>query len=271
MFDPGRTLTLPALQAMCTHAEKIVALTAYDASFARLLDEVGIDVILVGDSLGMVIQGHETTLPVTVADMVYHTRAVSSAVNRAVVVADMPYLSYGSRTQALVTAAGLIRVGAQMVKLEGASRQRLGIIEALVDQNVPVCGHLGLLPQSVYRMGGFIMQGRDASAARRMLDDALMLQQAGVSLLILEGIPAQLATEITQALTIPTLGIGAGPGCSGQILVLYDLLGITPGKKPRFAKNYLAEGAASIGAAIERYAIEVRSGCFPAPEHWIQA
>jgi len=268
MYDPTRTLTIPTVQAMHRRDEKIVALTAYDASFARILDEAGVDIILVGDSLGMVIQGHETTLPVTVEDMTYHTRAVARGTNRAIVIADMPYLSYGGYEQALATAAGLIRSGAQMVKLEGAGERRLAIVAALVDQNVPVCGHLGLLPQSVYRMGGFIMQGRDAVKAREMVSDALSLQQAGVSLLILEGIPATLATEITQTLDIPTLGIGAGPGCSGQILVLYDLLGITPGKTPRFAKNYLT-GEGNVRAAIERYVSEVRSGFFPESVHWI--
>lgn len=268
MFDPTRTLTIPAVQAMRSRDEKIVALTAYDSSFARILDEAGIDIILVGDSLGMVIQGHETTLPVTVDDMIYHTRAVSRGVNRAIVVADMPYLSYGGCEQALDTAAGLIRAGAQMVKLEGGGSRRLMIIEALVDQNVPVCGHLGLLPQSVYRMGGFVVQGKEALKAREIVNDALSLQKVGVSLLILEGIPATLASEITLALDIPTLGIGAGPGCSGQILVLYDLLGITPGKRPRFAKNYLTDGA-DIRAAVERYAAEVRSGFFPESVHWI--
>lgn len=261
MFDPSRSLTISALQAMKSRNEKITALTAYDSSFGRILDEAGIDVVLVGDSLGMVVQGHETTLPVTVEDMVYHTHAVTRGVRRAMVVVDMPYMSYTHREQALSTAARLIRAGGQMIKLEGGSGARIDIIRALVEQNVPVCGHLGLLPQSVYRMGGFVMQGRDSVSAEELLNEAISLQDEGVSLLILEGIPAGLATEITQALTIPTLGIGAGPGCNGQILVLYDLLGITPGKKLRFAKDYLVE-AGGIASAVNRYVEEVRSRDF---------
>ncbi len=261
MFDPTRHLTLPGLQAMRQRHEKIVALTAYDASFARILDEAGVDVILVGDSLGMVIQGHETTLPVTLDDMVYHTRIVARGINRALLVADLPYLSYTRCEQALDSAARLIRAGAQMVKLEGG-RKRLDIIRALVDEHVPVCGHLGLLPQAVYQMGGFIMQGRDSHSAKTILEDALLLQEAGVSLLILEGMPAELAAEITEALTIPTLGIGAGPDCGGQILVLYDLLGITPGKRPRFARDFLRD-TGDIRSAINHYVSEVRAGRFP--------
>ncbi|MGI9211948.1 MAG: 3-methyl-2-oxobutanoate hydroxymethyltransferase [Methylococcaceae bacterium] len=268
MFDPSRSLTISALQAMKSRNEKITALTAYDFSFGRILDEAGVDVVLVGDSLGMVVQGHETTLPVTVEDMIYHTLAVTRGVRRAMVIVDMPYMSYSHREQALSTAASLIRAGGQMVKLEGGTGTRIDVIRALVDQNVPVCGHLGLLPQSVYRMGGFVMQGRNAVAAQELFNEAMSLQEVGISLLILEGMPAELASEITQALTIPTLGIGAGPGCNGQILVLYDLLGITPGKKLRFAKNYLAESG-SVSAAVNRYVDEVRSGLFPEAIHWI--
>lgn len=267
MFDASRNLTIPGLQSMSQRHEKIVALTAYDASFAQLLDDAGIDVILVGDSLGMVIQGHETTLAVTLDDMLYHTRAVARGIKRAVLVADMPFMSYASRDQALTTAAQLIRAGAQMVKLEGG-RKRLDIVKALVDENIPVCGHLGLLPQAVYQMGGFITQGRDSRSAQEILEDALLLQDAGICLLILEGIPAGLATEITEALTIPTLGIGAGSGCGGQILVLYDLLGVTPGKRPRFAKDFLAE-AQDVKTAIDHYVAAVRSGQFPQAEHCV--
>lgn len=261
-----KSLTVPALQGMKARGEKIAMLTAYDASFAAAMDEVGIDVILVGDSLGMVVQGHASTLPVTLDHLVYHAACVARGVRRALVVADLPFMTYPDPARALDSAARLVREsGAQMVKLEGG-RKREAVIRALVDQDIPVCAHLGLLPQSVHRMGGYLVQGRDERSAQAMLEDALLLQEAGASLLVLECVPVGLASEITAALAIPTIGIGAGPRCDGQVLVCHDMLGVTPGKRPRFSKNFL-EGAGDIRAAFRCYASDVREGRFPGPEH----
>ncbi|MBP1148431.1 MULTISPECIES: 3-methyl-2-oxobutanoate hydroxymethyltransferase [Methylocaldum] len=265
MYDAAKALTIPDLAAMKRRDEKIVALTAYDASFAKLMDDAGVDLVLVGDSLGMVVQGEPTTLPVTLDDMVYHTRCVARGIRRAVLAADMPFASYSGPAQAIDSAARLIRGGAHMVKIEGG-RKRVEIVRALVEQNIPVCGHLGLLPQSVHQVGGYLVQGKEEKAAQAILEDALILQEAGISVLVLECVPATLAGEITAALDIPTIGIGAGPGCGGQILVLYDMLGITPGKRPKFSRNFL-QGAEDIPSAIRNYADDVRSGRFPALDH----
>lgn len=262
----NRILSIPQLAALKAQGEKIVAMTAYDAAFATLMDEAGIDLILVGDSLGMVVQGHDTTLAVDLDAMVYHTRCARRGCQRAVLAADLPFLSYATPNQAIHAAGRLIREGgAQMVKLEGA-RNRADIVRALVDQDIPVCGHLGLQPQSIHRLGGFRVQGREAHAAQAMLDEALLLQDAGASLLVLESIPSLLAAEITAALRIPTIGIGAGAACDGQIMVCYDAIGLTPGKRPRFAKNFLT-GADSLAGAMRAYADAVRNGTFPGPEH----
>ncbi|MGZ8216078.1 3-methyl-2-oxobutanoate hydroxymethyltransferase [Methylomagnum sp.] len=261
-----KSLTIPALQGMKARGEKIAMLTAYDASFAATMDEAGIDVILVGDSLGMVVQGHASTLPVTLDHMAYHAACVARGARRAMVVADLPFMSYPDAVRALDSAARLVReTGVQMVKLEGG-RKREDVIRALVDQDIPVCAHLGLLPQSVHRMGGYLVQGRDEHSAQTILEDAILLQEAGASLLVLECVPAPLAGEITAALKIPTIGIGAGPDCDGQVLVCHDMLGITPGKRPKFSKNFL-EGTGNIREAFRRYALEVREGHFPGPEH----
>lgn len=261
-----KSLTIPALQGMKARGEKIAMLTAYDASFAAAMDEAGIDVILVGDSLGMVVQGHASTLPVTLDHMVYHAACVARGVRRALVVADLPFMTYPDPARALDSAARLVREsGAQMVKLEGG-RKREAVIRGLVDQDIPVCAHLGLLPQSVHRMGGYLVQGRDERSAQAMLEDALLLQEAGASLLVLECVPATLAGEITAALNIPTIGIGAGPLCDGQVLVCHDMLGVTPGKRPKFSKNFL-EGTGGIREAFRCYASDVRGGRFPGPEH----
>jgi 3-methyl-2-oxobutanoate hydroxymethyltransferase len=265
MFDAVKGLTIPDLAAMKARDEKIVALTAYDACFARIMDDAGVDLVLVGDSLGMVVQGQSTTLPVTLGDMTYHTRCVARGIRRAVLAADMPFASYAGPAQAIDSAARLIRAGAHMVKIEGG-RKRVEIVRGLVDQNIPVCGHLGLLPQSVHQVGGYFVQGKDERAAQSILEDAMILQEAGVSLLVLECVPATLAGEITAALDIPTIGIGAGPGCGGQILVLYDMLGITPGKRPKFSRNFL-QGVDDIPSAIRIYVDDVRSGRFPALDH----
>ncbi|MGZ4957747.1 MAG: 3-methyl-2-oxobutanoate hydroxymethyltransferase [Methylomonas sp.] len=261
--DAPKTLTISDLTAMKRAGEKISCLTAYDASFGALLDQAGIDVILIGDSLGMVIQGHGTTLPVTVDDMAYHSRSVAMASKRAFIVTDLPFASYAMPEQALANAACLMQKGAaQMVKLEGA---RLDVIAFLAEQGIPVCGHLGLLPQSVNRIGGYKVQGRDALEAQLMIDDALKIQQAGAGLLVLECVPASLAAEITGRLDIPVIGIGAGIHCDGQVLVLYDMLDITKGNRPRFSKNFMA-GASGIDDAVRRYHKAVKSAQFPGPE-----
>lgn len=262
--DTPKTLSIADLRAMKQAGEKITSLTAYDASFSALLDLTGIEVILVGDSLGMVVQGHNSTLPVAIRDMVYHCRCVTSARKRAFVVADMPFASYAAPQQALNNAARLMQAGgAQMVKLEGA---KIDVIEFLVDQGIPVCGHLGLLPQSVNRIGGYKVQGREPAQAQQILEDALAIERAGAGLLVLECVPAMLAAEITQNLTIPVIGIGAGSACDGQVLVLYDMLNITVGNRPRFSKNFMAE-ANSIEDAVKRYHRAVKNGQFPATEH----
>jgi len=259
-----KTLSVTDLIAMKQAGEKITCLTAYDASFSALLDHTGIDVILIGDSLGMVIQGHNSTIPVTIEDMTYHTRCVVGARKRAFAIADMPFASYATPTQALQNAAQLMQVGgAQMVKMEGA---KLDVIELLVHQGIPVCGHLGLLPQRVNCLGGYKVQGRDQTVAQQILEDAIAIERAGAGLLILECIPALLATEITENLNIPVIGIGAGVGCDGQVLVLYDMLNISFGNRPRFSKNFMAE-AGSIENAIRCYHQAVKSGNFPAAEH----
>lgn len=260
----AKTLSVSDLSAMKQAREKISCLTAYDASFATLLDQAGIDILLVGDSLGMVIQGHGSTLPVTVDDMVYHTRSVAAARKRAFLIADLPFASYAVPQQALENAARLLQAGGgQMVKLEGA---KIEVIDFLVQQGIPVCGHLGLLPQSVNRLGGYKVQGRDPEQAKKILQDALNIEQAGAGLLVLECVPATLAAEISSQLQIPVIGIGAGPDCDGQVLVLYDMLDISSGNRPRFSKNFMAESG-SIAGAVRHYHQAVKSAQFPAAEH----
>lgn len=258
------SLSIGDLRAMKQNGEKISCLTAYDASFATLLDQIGIDVLLVGDSLGMVIQGYDSTLPVTVDDMVYHCRNVARSRQRALVIADLPFASYATPRQALDNASRLMQQGqAHMIKLEGA---KLDVIGFLLDQGIPVCGHLGLLPQSVNRLGGYKVQGRSPEQAEQILEEAQRIEQAGAGLLVLECVPAQLAAEISVRLTIPVIGIGAGPACDGQVLVLYDMLDISVGNRPRFSKNFMA-GATGIDEAIRLYHQAVKSGQFPASEH----
>ena len=261
-----KRVTVSTLRKMKSADEKIASLTAYDASFAAVLDEAGMDVILVGDSLGMVIQGHETTIPVTVDDMIYHCRAVASRCRRALLMVDMPFMSYTSPKHALDTAAVLMRAGgAQMVKLEGDARQ-VDTVRKLTQHGVPVCAHIGLQPQLIHKLGGYKVQGRDRKAANAMLEDAHELEQAGADMMLLECVPDILAAEITANLDIPVIGIGASPRCDGQILVLHDILGITPGKVPRFARNFL-QGRDSIQAAVGAYVESVKDGRFPAQEH----
>jgi 3-methyl-2-oxobutanoate hydroxymethyltransferase len=259
-------LTLTDLAALKSRGEKIAMLTCYDASFAALCDEAGVEVLLVGDSLGMVVQGHDSTLPVSMADMGYHTACVVRGSKRALVLADMPFGSYQvSREQALENAARLMAAGAQMVKLEGG-RPMLETVRFIVERGIPVCGHVGLTPQSVHQLGGFRVQGKTPDAARQLLDDATALQEAGAAMLVLEAIPSPLAAQVTAALAIPTIGIGAGPACSGQVLVLYDMLDLFPGRKPRFVRNFMA-GSDGVRTALRRYVEAVKSGAFPTAEH----
>ncbi|MEO6798952.1 MAG: 3-methyl-2-oxobutanoate hydroxymethyltransferase [Rhodanobacter sp.] len=260
-------MTVPGLRAMKSQGQRIVMLTAYDASFAWQLEAAGIDVALVGDSLGMVVQGHASTLPVTLEHMVYHTSAVARGLSSTLLVADLPFMADRDIAHVLEAGARLVgEAGAAMVKLEGAAAHVLEGISALTARAIPVCAHLGLTPQSVHRFGGFRIQGREQDAADRVLADALAVQAAGADLLVLECVPVELGRRVTEALMIPVIGIGAGPHCDGQVLVIHDLLGITPGKRPKFSKDFLA-GHDSVTAAISAYAEDVRNGAFPAPEH----
>jgi len=261
-------LTLTHLRKLKTTGEKITVLTVYDASFAHWLDQAGIEILLVGDSLGMVIQGHDSTIPVTLEQMIYHSQAVSRGSHRALIVADLPFMSYATPPQALDSAARLLREGhAQVVKLEGGN-WLLDTIKLLTDRGIPVCAHLGLLPQSVHQLGGYLVQGRSETAADSLRQEALAVQAAGASLLVLECVPSQLAADITAALTIPVIGIGAGPACDAQVLVLYDMLGLTPGKRPSFSKDFLqATGAGTIPNALQAFITAVKTGTFPGPEH----
>jgi 3-methyl-2-oxobutanoate hydroxymethyltransferase len=251
---------------MRDRAEKIAVLTCYDASFATLLETNGVDVLLVGDSLGMVIQGRESTLPVTIEQMGYHTSCVASAAQQAFVIADMPFgTSQISPRETFAYAVQLMTAGAHMVKLEGGT-EMAETVHFLTSRGIPVCGHIGLTPQSVHQLGGYRVQGKTDAAAQKLIKDALGLQQAGAGMIVLEAIPATLGAEVTSQLSIPTIGIGAGAACSGQVLVVYDMLGIYPGKKARFVKDFMV-GAASIGQAVANYVAEVKSGVFPAQEH----
>lgn len=256
-------VSVATLAAMKARGERLVSLTCYDASFARLLDRVGVDVMLVGDSLGMVLQGHETTVPVTMGQMVYHTASVVRGRERALVVADLPFLAYSTPARALDNAARLMQEGgAQVVKLEGGAPM-LETVRRLSEQGVPVCAHLGLLPQSVNRIGGYRFQGRDHASAEAIRHDALAMQDAGASLMVLECVPAALAGEISRTLSIPVIGIGAGAACDGQVLVLHDMLGLNARRPPSFSRNFLGE-CGSIEGAVRAYADAVRGGTFPA-------
>jgi 3-methyl-2-oxobutanoate hydroxymethyltransferase len=259
-------VTLATLAHMKEQRRKIASLTCYDASFAVLLDQADVDVVLVGDSLGMVIQGHDTTVPVTVDHIVYHCSAVARGLHRPFLIADLPFMSYPSRERALENSVRLMQEGgAKMVKLESGHSQ-IDIVEFLTGHDIAVCAHLGLRPQSVHKTGGFRVQGREDAAAERMIADAKRLEAAGADIVLLECIPAHLGEAITAELGVPVIGIGAGPDTDGQILVLYDVLDITTGRKPRFVRNFMA-GADSNLEALKRYVEAVRSGTYPAPEH----
>ena len=264
---PPRTpVAVPDLRRMKQEGKPIVALTCYDAGFAAALDAEGVDVVLVGDSLGMVVQGHPSTLPVTVDDIVYHCAAVSRGLRGALLMADMPFGADATPERALEASLRMLKGGhAAMVKIEGAGA-KLETIHFLVDREIPVCAHLGLTPQSVLRLGGYKVQGREAAAAEQLKRDAQAVEAAGASALVLECVPSTLAAAITRAVGIPTIGIGAGVDCDGQILVLHDLLGVGGARRPRFVKDFLADGG-SVRGAVRAYADAVRSRTFPAPEH----
>jgi 3-methyl-2-oxobutanoate hydroxymethyltransferase len=259
-------LSITGIQKMREDGQRVAMLTCYDASFAAALDAAGVDSLLVGDSLGNVLQGHDTTLPVTLRDMVYHTQCVARGSKRPFLITDLPWGSYQeSAAQAFRSAAELMAAGAQRVKLEGGA-EFAETVRFLAARGVPVCGHLGLTPQSVHAFGGYRVQGKGAEAEQRLMEDAAELEAAGAGMLVLEAIPAKLGTQVTQRLRIPTIGIGAGPDCSGQVLVLHDMLDVFPGKKARFVRNFM-KGASSIADAVERYVRAVRDGSFPAEEH----
>ena len=262
-----KPVTVPGLRTMKKAGERIAMLTAYDASFAWHLEQAGVDVALVGDSLGMVVQGHASTLPVTLDDMAYHVRAVARGLSATLLVADLPFMADRDLAHMLEAGARLVgEAGAAMVKIEGAAPHVLDGIVALVERAIPVCAHLGLTPQSVHKFGGFRIQGRDEDAAERVLAEARAVEEAGADLLVLEGVPSELGQRVTAALDIPVIGIGAGPDCDGQVLVIHDMLGITPGRRPKFSKDFLA-GRGSVAEAIRAYVADVRAGAFPAPEN----
>ena len=257
---------LLTLQERANSGEKLAMLTCYDASFAAQLEAVGIDAILVGDTLGMVIQGQRSTLPVLLADVAYHTAAVARGTTNLFIIADLPFGSYqASPVQALQSASTLMAAGAHCVKLEGGAVMA-ETVAFLTTRGIPVCGHLGLLPQSVHASGGYKVQAKTPATARQLLEDAQLLTQSGACLIVLEAIPAPLAKQVTASIGIPTIGIGAGVDCDGQVLVLYDMLGITPGKPPRFARNFM-DGASSISGALSAYVSAVKQGAFPTEQH----
>ncbi|SDB83071.1 3-methyl-2-oxobutanoate hydroxymethyltransferase [Paraburkholderia lycopersici] len=258
-------VTVPKLQAMRDAGERIAMLTCYDASFSALCDRAGVDTVLIGDSLGNVLQGHTTTLPVTIDDIAYHTACVARAQTRALIVADLPFGTFGTPEDAFANSVKLMRAGAQMVKIEGGE-WLAPTVKRLVERAVPVCAHIGLTPQSVHAFGGFKVQGKSDAAATQLVRDALALQDAGAQLIVIEAVPAALGTEVTKQLRIPTIGIGAGVDCSGQVLVLHDMLGIFPGKRPRFVKDFMA-GQPDIESAVRAYVQAVKEGTFPGPEH----
>jgi len=259
-------ITLSQIQKMRQAGDRIAMLTCYDASFAALLDACGVDTLLVGDSLGNVLQGHETTLPVTLRDMAYHSACVARGARHALIVSDMPFGSFQlGPAETFRNAARLMAAGAHMVKLEGG-RPIAETIAYLTQRGIPVCAHLGLTPQSVHQLGGYKVQGRQQSDAERLLEDAKLVEAAGASMLVLEAIPSSLGKSVTEALAIPTIGIGAGPHCAGQVLVLHDMLDVFPGRKAKFVKNFM-HGAGSIKDAVQAYVKEVKAGTFPGPEH----
>lgn len=263
-----RPITTSTLQKMKEQGEKISTITAYDASFAKLFDQAGIHAILIGDSLGMVLQGKDDTLPVSIDDMVYHTQSVKNGVENTLIIGDMPFMTYATKEDAFVNATKLMQAGASMVKMEGGA-WLVDTIKALVERGIPVCAHLGLTPQSVNVFGGFKVQGRGAEQAQEMIEHAKMLEAAGAQLLVLECIPADLGKAISKAINIPTIGIGAGKDTDGQILVMHDALGISCSYMPKFSRNFLID-TGDIKKAVELYISEVSAGNFPGEEHIFQ-
>ncbi len=261
----SKAVTVPALNARRAAGDKITMMTCYDASFASLMDSCGVEVLLIGDSLGMVCNGLDSTLPVTLDEVAYHTRAVARGNKSALVLADMPFGTYATREDAFANAVKLMQAGAHMVKIEGGA-WLADTVRFLTERSVPVCAHLGLTPQSVHQLGGYKVQGKTTESADLLKSDALALQAAGAALLVLEAIPTRLGKEVTDLLAIPTIGIGAGPDCSGQVLVMHDALGVFPGRKARFVRNFM-EGQTSIAAAVSAYVTAVKDGSFPALEH----
>lgn len=259
-----KTVTINTLNTLKEQGEKFPVITAYDASFARLIEHAGIEVVLVGDSLGNVIQGHGSTVPVTMDDMIYHIEAVCRGNSKSLVIADLPFMAYATEEQTMENAALLMQAGAHMVKLEGGAWLEETVL-MLSERGIPVCGHLGLTPQSVNKLGGYKVQGRDDQTAEQMILDAHLLEEAGVDILVLECVPTALAQQLTNELSIPVIGIGAGPNTDAQVLVIYDMLGISL-KLPKFSKNFLTE-TGDVETALKAYAKEVRSGTFPQPEH----
>jgi 3-methyl-2-oxobutanoate hydroxymethyltransferase len=261
----SKAVTVNTLATLRNAGEKITMLTCYDASFASLMDRCGVEILLIGDSLGMVCAGHQSTLPVTMTDIVYHTASVARGTKNAMIVADLPFGAYGTPETAYANAVQAMQAGAHMVKIEGGA-WLADTIKFLTERGVPVCAHLGLTPQSVHQLGGYKVQGKTTESADQLKADALQIQAAGASLVVLEAIPSALGKEVTDMLSIPTIGIGAGPDCSGQVLVMHDLLGVFPGRKARFVKNFM-DGQTSIDAAITAYVTAVKDGSFPALEH----
>ena len=261
----NKAVTIHTLATLRAAREKITMLTCYDASFASLMDRCGVEILLIGDSLGMVCNGHNSTLPVTVAELAYHTAAVARGAKSAMIMADLPFGAYGTPETAYANAVILMQAGAHMIKIEGGA-WLADTVKFLTERGIPICAHIGLTPQSVHQLGGYKVQGKSTESATELKNDALALQNAGAAIVLMEAMPSQLGKEVTDMLTIPTIGIGAGPDCSGQVLVMHDMLGVFPGRKARFVRNFM-EGAASIDDAVTGYVNAVKDGSFPALEH----
>ncbi|MDN2708025.1 MULTISPECIES: 3-methyl-2-oxobutanoate hydroxymethyltransferase [unclassified Janthinobacterium] len=261
----NKAVTIHTLATLRAAGEKITMLTCYDASFASLMDRCGVEILLIGDSLGMVCNGHNSTLPVTVAELAYHTASVARGSKSAMIMSDLPFGAYGTPETAYANAVILMQAGAHMIKIEGGA-WLAEIVKFLTERGIPICAHIGLTPQSVHQLGGYKVQGKSTESAAELKNDALVLQNAGAAIVLMEAMPSQLGKEVTDMLTIPTIGIGAGPDCSGQVLVMHDMLGVFPGRKARFVRNFM-EGAASIDDAVTGYVKAVKDGSFPALEH----
>ncbi|SFX90495.1 3-methyl-2-oxobutanoate hydroxymethyltransferase [Janthinobacterium lividum] len=261
----NKAVTIHTLATLRAAGEKITMLTCYDASFASLMDRCGVEILLIGDSLGMVCNGHNSTLPVTVAELAYHTASVARGSKSAMIMSDLPFGAYGTPETAYANAVILMQAGAHMIKIEGGA-WLAETVRFLTERGIPICAHIGLTPQSVHQLGGYKVQGKSTESAAELKNDALVLQNAGAAIVLMEAMPTQLGKEVTDMLTIPTIGIGAGPDCSGQVLVMHDMLGVFPGRKARFVRNFM-EGAASIDDAVTGYVKAVKDGSFPALEH----